>query len=151
MKELRDHEVGHLVVDRLAKEDHPLAEQAGVDVERALAARVLLDDHGHKGHDYSFRSPAASQSSTALRAKRHSSPILRPGSSPLCARASTEGSSVWSSSATSASVITSGSSLGRNECCPTTRESSTASMVTVRRLPLRRWRLARALGEPGST
>ena len=43
--ETRDHEVRDLVVHRRAEEDDPLAQQAGVDVERALSARSLFDDH----------------------------------------------------------------------------------------------------------
>src|SRR3712207_8331443 len=43
VQELRDDEVGDVVVDRPADEDDALAEQPGVDVERALTARVLLD------------------------------------------------------------------------------------------------------------
>jgi hypothetical protein len=50
VQELGHDEVGDLVVDRLAEEDDALVEQARVDVEGALAARVLLDDHGDEGH-----------------------------------------------------------------------------------------------------
>src|SRR4051794_3124235 len=50
MQQLRDDEVGDRVVDRLADEDDPLAQQARIDVERALAARVLLNDHGYEWH-----------------------------------------------------------------------------------------------------
>jgi hypothetical protein len=39
----------------LADEHDPLAEQAGVDVERALAAAGLLDHHRDQGHRGSFR------------------------------------------------------------------------------------------------
>ncbi len=45
MQELGDDQVRDLVVDRRAEEDDALGEQARVDVERALAARGLLDDH----------------------------------------------------------------------------------------------------------
>src|SRR6266516_4653274 len=45
MQELGDHEVRDLVVDRSPQEDDPLVEQTGVDVERALSARGLLDHH----------------------------------------------------------------------------------------------------------
>src|SRR5919106_3092314 len=48
MQELGDDEVRDLVVDRRAEEDDPLVQQAGVDVERALAARRLLDHHRDK-------------------------------------------------------------------------------------------------------
>ncbi len=41
---LRDHDVGHVVVDRADDEDHALLEQARIDVISALAARGLLDD-----------------------------------------------------------------------------------------------------------
>jgi hypothetical protein len=47
---LGDDEVGHVVVDRAAEEDHALAQEPGVDVERSLAAGVLLDDDGDEGH-----------------------------------------------------------------------------------------------------
>ena len=50
VQQLRDDEVRDLVVDRLAEEDDALVEQAAVDVERALAASVLLDDHRDEGH-----------------------------------------------------------------------------------------------------
>ena len=49
MEELRDDEVRDLVVDRRSEEDDALVEQARVDVERALAARGLLDDHRNQG------------------------------------------------------------------------------------------------------
>ena len=47
--QLGDHEVRDVLVDRRAEEDDPLVEQARVDVERALAARGLLDDHRDRG------------------------------------------------------------------------------------------------------
>ena len=43
--QLSDDEVGDVVVDLLAEEDDPLAQKARVDVEGALAAGGLLDDH----------------------------------------------------------------------------------------------------------
>src|ERR1035437_10171433 len=43
--QLSDHQVGDLIVDRRAEEDDPLVEKPRIDVERALAARCLLDDH----------------------------------------------------------------------------------------------------------
>jgi hypothetical protein len=43
-EQLRDDGVGDGVLDRLAEEHDALAQQTGVDVERALAARALLDD-----------------------------------------------------------------------------------------------------------
>ena len=48
MHELRHHEVRDLVVDRAPDEDDPLVQQARVDVEGTLAARGLLDHHGHE-------------------------------------------------------------------------------------------------------
>ena len=45
-----DDQVGDFVVDGAAEEDDPLIEKPGVDVERALAARGLLDHHGNQGH-----------------------------------------------------------------------------------------------------
>jgi hypothetical protein len=50
VQQLRDDEVRDLVVDRGADEDDALAQQPRVDVERALAARVLLDDDGNERH-----------------------------------------------------------------------------------------------------
>ena len=43
---LRDDQVGHLVVDLLAEEDDPLAQQLRVDVEGPVAPVPLLDDGG---------------------------------------------------------------------------------------------------------
>ena len=48
VQQLRDDQVGDLVVDGRAEEDDPLVEQAAVDVERTLAARGLLDDHRYQ-------------------------------------------------------------------------------------------------------
>ena len=49
-------------VDRRAEEDDPLVQQARVDVERALAARRLLDHHrdqrAHRRRVYRSRNPA---------------------------------------------------------------------------------------------
>jgi len=50
VQQLRHDQVGDVVVDWLAEEDDPLVQQARVDVERALAARALLDDHRDEGH-----------------------------------------------------------------------------------------------------
>ena len=50
MDELGDDHVRDVVLDLLAQEDDPLAEQPGVDVERALAPRGLLDDHRDQCH-----------------------------------------------------------------------------------------------------
>src|SRR5829696_3574028 len=49
VQHLGDDQVGDLVVDRRAEEDDAFVEQPGVDVERALAARRLLNDHRNKG------------------------------------------------------------------------------------------------------
>ena len=51
VQQLGHHEVRDLVVDGLAEEDDALVEQARIDVEGPLAAGVLLDDHGHEGHE----------------------------------------------------------------------------------------------------
>src|SRR5204863_3837893 len=45
VEELGDDQVGDLVVDGGSEEDDALVQQARVDVERALAARGLLDHH----------------------------------------------------------------------------------------------------------
>ena len=54
--ELGDDEVGGLLVDLAAEEHDAVVEQAGVDVERALAAGGLLHDHGDQWHRASFGS-----------------------------------------------------------------------------------------------
>ena len=48
MDQLRDDEVGDVVVDRGAEKDHALVEQPAEDVERALAAARLFDDERYK-------------------------------------------------------------------------------------------------------
>ena len=48
MQQLGDDQVRDLIVDRRAEEDDPLVEQTAVDVERALPARGLLDDHRYE-------------------------------------------------------------------------------------------------------
>src|SRR3954454_5389489 len=50
MEDLRNDQVRYLLVDRLAEEDDSLAQQPGVDVVGALAARGLLDDHRDQRH-----------------------------------------------------------------------------------------------------
>src|SRR3546814_5619546 len=45
---LRNNHVGHVVVDAADQEDHPLLQQARVDVVRALAAAGLFDHHRHE-------------------------------------------------------------------------------------------------------
>jgi ferredoxin len=47
-QQLRDDQVGHVVLDRTHEEDHPLLEQARVDVVGAFAAGSLLDHHRHE-------------------------------------------------------------------------------------------------------
>src|SRR5215469_7482013 len=49
-EQLRDHQVGDVVVDRAAQEDDALLQQARVDVVGALTARALLDHHRDEGH-----------------------------------------------------------------------------------------------------
>src|SRR5579883_2581735 len=49
VQKLRDDQVRDLVIDRSAQENNPLVEQPAVDVERTLASRRLLDDHGDEG------------------------------------------------------------------------------------------------------
>src|SRR5579875_754208 len=48
MQELSHDQVGDLVVDRRTEKDDPLVQQTAVDVERALSARGLLDNHGYE-------------------------------------------------------------------------------------------------------
>src|ERR1700754_1401414 len=48
MQQLRDDQVGDLIVHRRAEEDDPLVQQAGVDVERTLPTGGLLDDHRYE-------------------------------------------------------------------------------------------------------
>jgi predicted amidohydrolase len=47
-QQLRDHQIGHVVVNRPDDEHHPLLEQARVDIKGALAACGLLDHHRHE-------------------------------------------------------------------------------------------------------
>jgi len=63
-QEFGHDEVGDLVVDRRPEEDDPVLEQARVDVEGALSARVLLDHHWDHGHRFlsSWIVPSASDS-----------------------------------------------------------------------------------------
>ena len=96
VQQLRDDQVRDLVVDRRAEEDDPLVEQAGVDVERALPARGLLDDHRYEwahgprfvslravGFLSSRRCRAATRASLATAARRPGSPADRAGDSGL--------------------------------------------------------------------
>ena len=50
VQQLRDDDVGDLIVDRGAQEDDALVEQARVDVVLALAASAALDDCRDQGH-----------------------------------------------------------------------------------------------------
>ena len=68
VQELGDDQVGDVLGDRRAEEDDPLAEQARVDVESALAARGLLDDHRYQGAATTTTSSATA--SSARRAPR---------------------------------------------------------------------------------
>ena len=43
-EQLRDHDVGHVIIDRLAEDDDAVFQQAAVDVVGALAARIFFDD-----------------------------------------------------------------------------------------------------------
>ena len=47
-EELGRHDVREVVGDLGAEEDDPLAQEAGVDVEGALAASVRLDHHRYQ-------------------------------------------------------------------------------------------------------
>jgi hypothetical protein len=48
--ELGHDQVGDLLVDLATEEDDAVIEQARVDVERALSASGLLDDHRNQCH-----------------------------------------------------------------------------------------------------
>ncbi len=50
MDELGDDQIRQLLGDLTAEEHDAIVEQARVDVERALAASGLLDDHRDQGH-----------------------------------------------------------------------------------------------------
>ena len=50
MDELGDDQVGHFLIHLPTEEHDPVVEQAGVDVERALAAGGLLDDYRNEWH-----------------------------------------------------------------------------------------------------
>ena len=49
-EQLRDDDVGHVVVDLTPQEDHAVAQQPRIDVEEALATLVLLDHLGNHRH-----------------------------------------------------------------------------------------------------
>ena len=50
-EQLGDHQVGDVIVDLAAEKDDAVAQQSGVDVVGALAARGALDDAGNEGHE----------------------------------------------------------------------------------------------------
>src|SRR6201999_1585954 len=50
VEELGDDQVGEVLGHLLAEEDDPLRQQAAVDIEGALAASGLLDDHRYQWH-----------------------------------------------------------------------------------------------------
>src|SRR5947199_5284748 len=77
MQKLGHDEVRNLVVDRHAEEDDSIPEQARVDVERALPARVLFDHH---------RDERAHEASIAQRPPRAGYEVPRPGSVSAGAR-----------------------------------------------------------------
>src|SRR5438093_3090125 len=77
VQELGHNQVCDLVVDRCPEEDDPVLEQARVDVEGALPARVLLDHHRDQGHRTLSQRPE--DTTTGASAKRGSRPP------PLCA------------------------------------------------------------------
>src|SRR3990172_1160685 len=74
-QELRDHEVGDVVLDRAADEDDPVLQEPGVDVVGALAAAGLLDHHGNQVHSglpsvtfaFSIRNPMTLRSRSRSR------------------------------------------------------------------------------------
>ena len=54
-QQLGHDEVGRLVIDRAHQEDHPVLEQARVDVVRPLSAAGLFDDHWDHAQTLSFQ------------------------------------------------------------------------------------------------
>ena len=48
-KQLRDDQVGNLIVNRRAEKNNIVFEKSRVDIKRALATRRLLDHHWNKG------------------------------------------------------------------------------------------------------
>jgi hypothetical protein len=49
-QELRADDCRHVIVDRPVQEDDPIAEHAGVDVDRTLPVWGLLNDHRNEIH-----------------------------------------------------------------------------------------------------
>src|SRR5438552_17781871 len=50
-EQLRDHEVGEVVIDLAAKKNNPVSQQARIDVVGALTTGRGLDDVGYQCHD----------------------------------------------------------------------------------------------------
>src|SRR5665213_843036 len=59
-KQLRDDQIGDVVVDRRAEEDNVVAEQTAVDVVGAFAPARLLEHHWYKSHRVSLSVAACS-------------------------------------------------------------------------------------------
>src|SRR4051794_12435412 len=76
VQQLGDDQVGDHVVDRAAEEDDPLVEQAGVDVELALAASGALDDHGDQRHGMHPTAVAVARPSPATVTRMAVAPAL---------------------------------------------------------------------------
>ena len=68
VQELRDDQVGDVVVDLRAEKDDAVVEQARVDVEAALASAGLLDDDRDEGLDVRQHRGYSSVVSTAAAA-----------------------------------------------------------------------------------
>ena len=83
-QQLCHHQVGRLVIDRPNQKDHPLLEQARVDVVRPLATARLLNDHGNQAQvlciqcAHVFSSPT----STARTVPRNELGLVRQSTSP---------------------------------------------------------------------
>src|ERR1700722_5796317 len=81
MQQLRHDEVRDLIVDGSPEEDDSLVQEAAVDVERALPAGGLLDDHRYQwAHSprFSFASPAGFLQAGCGRARIHRLAVRRP-------------------------------------------------------------------------
>ena len=44
-QQLSHDQIGHVILNRTHKEDHPFLQQAGIDVIGPFAASILLDNH----------------------------------------------------------------------------------------------------------
>src|SRR5208337_4797578 len=64
---LRDDQVRDIVIDRSAKKDDVVPQQAGINVVRPLAPAGLLDHHGYKHGLRLLRVPAHTSSSRSSR------------------------------------------------------------------------------------